>query len=338
MDSKHTFLGIQYLRALAAALVVAFHVASANDFDFSIGASGVDIFFIISGFVMWVSTCGRHISPRQFLARRLMRLAPIYWLATLVTAAFALLKPQFFYGITITASTLLNSLYFVPYENAGGNMWPIVLQGWTLNIEIFFYALLALCLLLPLRLRLSALAVAVIAMVTLPLYVPLFSAPMRTWTDPILLELVAGFFLGRAYTGGWLNNSVMGFPLLLAGIAGFGMHAYLPGELRYISYGLPAFALVAGCIIIELNHGMPEIKTLHYLGDASYSLYLWHSLIIILTGAALMHFAMPPGGLRASIEALVTLGMSCAAYSHVEKRINDWLKTTPAATCALQPA
>ena len=111
MNRLSTVLGIQYLRGFAAFGVFAFHLGEMYDFDFSIGPAGVDIFFIISGFVMWVTTSNKEIDFTDFMKKRLQRLVPLYWIATLVTAAAALAKPAFFWGSALIWPVWLN-LYF----------------------------------------------------------------------------------------------------------------------------------------------------------------------------------------------------------------------------------
>ncbi|HEX2801677.1 MAG TPA: acyltransferase, partial [Phenylobacterium sp.] len=81
---------IQALRGLAALAVLVFHAADRAGGTFGVGASGVDVFFVISGFIMWVVTCRETPTPARFLARRAERIAPLYWLVTLGTAAVAL--------------------------------------------------------------------------------------------------------------------------------------------------------------------------------------------------------------------------------------------------------
>src|ERR1700712_2912253 len=93
---------LQYLRAIAALMVVYFHavlqVAKLDpQYDTQMhlfGETGVDIFFILSGFVMWLTTSGREISPTDFYKRRIKRIVPLYWLATLFSAAVAVVAPS----------------------------------------------------------------------------------------------------------------------------------------------------------------------------------------------------------------------------------------------------
>ena len=95
-------LSLQYLRGIAALLVVAFHAAEylarasgrPAGFPFTAGVSGVDVFFVISGFVITWSSAGRAMSPADFLWRRAVRIVPLYWFLTFIVTSIALLQPD----------------------------------------------------------------------------------------------------------------------------------------------------------------------------------------------------------------------------------------------------
>ena len=100
---KFTIISIQILRAFAALLVV-FHHARYQIQDFEVffhggiwpfGQAGVDIFFVISGFIMWVTTHDRRTTPLRFMTNRIVRIVPLYWLLTLAVAAACLSRPAF---------------------------------------------------------------------------------------------------------------------------------------------------------------------------------------------------------------------------------------------------
>jgi exopolysaccharide production protein ExoZ len=148
-DAKQRILSIQYLRA-SAALMVVFHHARDQFADFpapfhtSPGKAGVDLFFVISGFVMVFVTSIRERSPRQFLESRATRIVPIYWFYTLVCFALLCIAPRLFTANEASARHLIFSLLFVPHASFAtvGLLSPLVKLGWTLNYEVFFYIVL----------------------------------------------------------------------------------------------------------------------------------------------------------------------------------------------------
>src|SRR5579872_364486 len=157
-------VGIQYLRALAALMVAYSHLAHQIPAYLSALSlhrwvttdrlyNGVSIFFVISGFIMYVT--GAESSPVQFAKRRLVRIVPLYWLLTGLLFLCALFTPEFARMTVATPQTLAKSLLFIPYFNAGqgGRLYPLLIPGWTLNCEMFFYLIFTLTLFAPLRWR-----------------------------------------------------------------------------------------------------------------------------------------------------------------------------------------
>jgi exopolysaccharide production protein ExoZ len=111
------FTSIQYLRGLAALMVVAFHTAP-GPFAL-IGAAGVGIFFVISGFIMWALTSSRQTTASVFLQRRIIRIVPLYWLFTLLLAGAGAIVPAAFSHLQLTTDHLLLSLAFIPHVDLG---------------------------------------------------------------------------------------------------------------------------------------------------------------------------------------------------------------------------
>src|SRR5271166_3045280 len=136
-------LSIQTLRALAALAVVAYHALQWDRGGFDVGRAGVDVFFVISGFIMWRVTAGRDVPPRAFLWRRFTRVAPLYWLATLGVLAVALVWPAFLPEVRPGWRHLVLSLAFIPHLDPRGLPFPTLPPGWTLDYEAVFYAIFA---------------------------------------------------------------------------------------------------------------------------------------------------------------------------------------------------
>src|SRR3984957_156703 len=114
LRGTRVLLSIQALRALAALAVVAYHALQWDRGGFDVGRAGVDVFFVISGFIMWHVTSGREVVPGAFLWRRITRVAPLYWLATFGVLAVALAWPAFLPEVRPGWRHLALSLAFVP--------------------------------------------------------------------------------------------------------------------------------------------------------------------------------------------------------------------------------
>lgn len=284
--AKDEVLSIQYLRGLAAFGVLIFHLAERAGGAFGAGAAGVDIFFVISGFIMWMVTQPRQTSAWTFLSRRVQRIAPLYWGVTLVVVGVATLAPGAFPAMAPNLEQVLKSLLFIPYRDPTGLIAPLVIPGWTLNYEIFFYLLFALTLLAPARFRPWLLSAALIILVALGPLGPTQNPVWATYTNPLLLEFGAGVWLGCAWTGGWSPSRMSCGLMIATGLAGLAASAYFGLEVdqaRALLWGGPAVLIVAGAVGLERRCAMPRWSILHLLGDASYSLYLVHGLAISAT-------------------------------------------------------
>jgi exopolysaccharide production protein ExoZ len=108
------------------------------------GGGGVDIFFVISGFIMVYTTQSHHVGPFSFFVNRVVRIVPIYWLLTLAVFTLAVIAPHLLGATRAAPSELLKSLLFIPFAKSNGAVQPILFLGWTLNYEMFFYMLFAL--------------------------------------------------------------------------------------------------------------------------------------------------------------------------------------------------
>jgi exopolysaccharide production protein ExoZ len=299
------FLSIQYLRALAALGVVLWHGSiSLLDNERALipmkaCTAGVDVFFVISGFIMFYTTIDRPMSTGQFYLRRLTRIAPPYFAFTTLAFLIARIAP----GVTRTFSPrpldYLRSMLFIPYFNSaslGANslaplVRPEVGQGWTLNYEVFFYAIFGACLFLPPRLRVRCVVVICVTLSIVGAIAHPSSAILSTYTDPLLLEFVFGVLLGYFFVRLLRDSStfqdnrrrwaLVGAALVsLALIALVAQNFFQWGLFRAITFGIPALALVSGALLLERSGYVPRVDFLLLLGSASYTLYLMHIFVL----------------------------------------------------------
>jgi len=325
---------IQYLRGLAAFGVLVFHAAERAGQPFGTGAAGVDVFFVISGFIMWVVTSGRPTSPAEFLQRRVERIVPLYWGLTLITAAAAIAVPALFPAMQPGAGHVLKSLFFVPHADPTGLIAPLVVPGWTLNYEMFFYVLFAAALLAPPRLRAPLLTAVLVGLAAARPLGDTTNPLWSTYTNNLLLEFVAGVWLGKAWRTGRLPGRGVGWAMIVLGLAGFiavGVSGIDVERARALLWGVPAFLLVAGAVSVEQAGPIPALPPLRALGDASYSVYLVHGLAISAAFRLLQKAGVTsvPLLLAASLVAGVAAGL--LAYRLAEKPLMTLFKTGMAA-------
>ena len=323
---------IQYLRGFAAFGVVAFHASERAGYQFDVGTAGVDVFFVISGFVMWMVTSSKTLSPGEFLARRVQRIVPLYWGVTLAVAAVALLIPGSFPGMRPTVGHVVQSLLFIPHRGETGMIAPLIVPGWTLNYEMFFYLLFAAGLFAPARVRPWALTAALVSLVAIRPLTDVRNPLWATYTDPLLLEFGAGVWLGKAWSHGRLAGPRHRLGAGRRGLGGF--HRRHSGRPRCRadagpSVGPARLALVAGAVSLEHARPLPHWWPIRALGDASYSVYVVHALAISAAFRLFQKIGL------ASPTPLFVLSSGVAAgmlvYQLVEKPMMKWFHTGMAA-------
>jgi len=327
-----SLIHIQILRFVAATAVVVFHavatgkayLASPGDTTlfkvFEYGHYGVDLFFVISGFIITYATERSNPSPLQFLRRRVERIIPVYWFLTLLIVALALLMPQVFRGTDwLDIHHLVTSLFFVSFTDG---VPPLLYVGWSLEYEMFFYLLVGLLLF---RKKdtwngvLILFSLLVIAGQTRA--ISEFAGHARFLMDPIILEFAFGVLAAQIFCG-----KKVAIPGLIAvGCACVAVLLAIPAHRAFI-IGLPSTLLVLGAAYLSRARTTPSpFETIvARLGDASYSIYLIQVLSLPAAGklAARLWPAMPLDGLIAASTA-ATIVAAYGLYLFIEKPALD---------------
>jgi exopolysaccharide production protein ExoZ len=288
-----TIVSIQILRALAATAVVFSHfqfilsqtIGSGTGLpSLHLGDAGVDLFFVISGFVMVYSAeplFARARGPLTFFVHRAIRIAPIYWVATAIYVLMAAAIPAFEKGYSI--ELVAASFFFIPYLRPENVVQPVVGQGWTLNYEMFFYAIFAFAIVGSRRTAVVIASSVLIGVVIAgKLFAPL-PLVLAFWSDPIILEFIFGMLLAIAYREGAKLPIPARFTLILVSfLVFFALYQYVSADpaLRVITWGIPAALLMAGATLGGFSPPSRVWRAVAMIGDASYSLYLFHSFPI----------------------------------------------------------
>jgi len=286
-----SFLTVQALRAAAALLVVLYHAfemwgqridPAAPGVNWSNGAAGVDIFFVISGFVMVISSRRLADRPRAwlaFLGHRVVRIVPLYWLLTTAKIIGVVLLPGLVLRTSLDFNFIAASYLFLPVVDTAGHFRPVLPVGWTLTYEFLFYLLFAAALALRADvIRVLAPGLGLIAAAAL-----VRDGSWPAWTilfNTIVLEFVFGVALARWTLRGFRLHPAIATALVVAGFAVI-LAAPMGSEpLRVLTWGVPAFAIVAGAVSLEPLVAGALPRWMLALGDASYSIYLSHGFVL----------------------------------------------------------
>lgn len=312
---------LQTLRAFAALNVVLYHIIGASEsYGFSTevivllkgwGANGVDIFFVISGFVMLFTQLENKRSVINFLKLRIIRIAPIYWLLTLLVVLIYLVFPDAFREMKITPEWVFASLGFLSLAIIGED--PIVYVGWTLEWEMLFYFVFGL------SLWFRSWLVVFCSTIFILLIIAVLASNF------ILVEFIAGMAI--ALTVKKFGITAYGRTALVAGFILLSL-SVIPSirdlvESRVIIWGFPSMLIIYGAVTsVQIKSQVAML-----IGDASYSIYL----IQVLSIPVFYKFASY-SGLEFNNDILALLCLLATAfggvfmYSVIEKPITHFLK------------
>ncbi|GJH31334.1 acyltransferase family protein [Paraburkholderia hospita] len=289
---RHTRLyGLQHLRFLAAFAVLAHHIleeASGSPLALvapsaqRVGACGVDIFFVISGLVMWHTTGGfsSQTSAKEFFTRRLTRIMPSYWGCLAIVVALSCSGIAYRH-VQIDAVGLIESVLLLPPTTSSGQIMGV---AWTLVYELYFYLICTAALCLPWQRYRAALIVALLAGVPVVLNMVGATTQGQYYGNPLVIEFVCGIFLGAISARLPELSSRVRWLVLMTCVALFWWASIaspdettsgLSPSFRWWTWGIPATLLVAAFVHTD-DSGSRIGRALTVLGNASYVLYLTH--------------------------------------------------------------
>ncbi|WP_414489702.1 acyltransferase family protein [Stenotrophomonas maltophilia] len=273
MIKAGTLQSLQALRGVGAVAVVIYHALSIHPFlNFRAGAAGVDLFFVISGIVMCLSL-RPETTALDFMKRRVIRVVPMYWIATTLAAAYFYIR---YPDIPPSTIHIVRSYLFAPPPEGFG--MPVLYPGWTLNFEMFFYAVLSV-MLVTRRMAIPLAACLLVVLSSVGSVIP--SLSKIYYFNPIILEFAAGMVIGLAIKAGYRPRLMEGSVYLIGALVLIVVHNHYRSE-GVLPWLLPSILLIVGSLAFETSKVVTHRFT-QLIGEASYSIYLFHALAIWLT-------------------------------------------------------
>lgn len=353
MDNKMrqgSLLSVQAVRAIAALMVVFYHGSALVRLRFSYDVhdyfwwcySGVDTFFVLSGFIIVYSTlCQHNLLRWEFLARRLVRIYPVYWAAILFVIALSSLGQIFkvnadsntLHAMSNTSiSNLLGAFLLIPKSS------EIIKVAWTLSYEMTFYLLFA-WLFFKNRTHFFYVMFAwsltsLIAAFYFRVDYSNTDSPILALLNPIMIEFLLGCF--AAY---FFYNIKPSFLIKTVAALGLILGLYFLSDtidksylrdipttnqyFRFAQYGVPSFMILIGMLYLPIKYP----KVLLFLGDASYSIYLFHYPILgIIAKLLLASGILVTNIIWFEIFISISVGVCCLVYWFIEKPLLDFGK------------
>lgn len=336
---------IHYLRGIAALLVVCFHIReyingvyaqqNLGDLLFLSGASGVDLFFIISGFIIAMSTDKKHETTRTFIIKRIFRIYPVFIVSLMI---FISINNVFPLNEIIRSALLLHKNYgaSAPFYD-----YNILYPAWTLTYEIYFYLVFVISLAIYKRhavviasLMLAAPvlffqfyfngAISIAADTNINVDMPFLGPLIKLMASPMMFEFIYGMVLYKIYNQ-MVKYKNVNITIISVFLTGTYVCMFFSGyRFGYgpVNFGLWALILLVGCLLYERFNSVADYKVLNTLGDYSYSMYLSHAFIISFfqkNSDMIPIYSMGNGVTKMAFTILCVVLVSYLLYNFVEK-------------------
>ena len=206
---------------------------------------------------------------------------PLYWAITSFKVAVLLLGPAVVLHAKLDWAYIAKSYLFIPAPSAGGEIAPLLGVGWTLNFEMFFYALFALALLLRLRPTLFIAPILVLLAGLSTVKTEAWPVPLFFWANPIVLDFLAGMLVAHWCRAGRTLPAGLALLFVAAGLVYLFVPFQRPADdlVRSLATTMASALVVIGAIGLERETGDRVPRFVLFLGAASYSLYLIHPVI-----------------------------------------------------------
>jgi len=323
---------IQLMRGIAAVSVIFQHINMVNN-----GAFGVDLFFLISGFIMMYIT---EKDTKFFLQKRIIRIAPLYWSALLLISMLIMLAPNIFRTLEFRLEYLIKSMLFIPYYFTGpleevNSLLPV---GWTLIYEMFFYFVFFVSMKISHKYRHLISTIFLSILVVIGFVSHSENVFVRFYCIPLILEFSLGMWIYKFLTHTYMTKIKIAdkrFVILLwmfASLIWIGLFAekyilFLHGIDRFIRFGIPSFIFFIIVFKATENNKVPRFFVV--LGGVSYSLYITH-LFVVQGFSRLIYniddFSLIGVAFIICVVVPTTIGVAWVSWFIFENKFTSWLR------------
>jgi peptidoglycan/LPS O-acetylase OafA/YrhL len=303
--------------------------------EFVFWPGGVDIFFVISGFIMYYlhsKDFGTPHASSKFLVKRLVRIIPLYWLFTLLMIVASVVFREEVTHSEQSISHIVASLLFIPAQNSYGWYYPVLILGWTLNFEMLFYAIFSAALIFDRSTGVTMIIVVLLVLGALRFFVTISSTPFAFWCDGIVIEFAFGLWLAHlklsgVHCGRWTGALLVFlglFAMIVLKWLGIAGHYW---NWRALWMGVPALLICAGPILAGDSGSKGLLKRAATVGgDASYALYLSHPFAIGLMALLLRNGGISGPWSYAVCASIVAIAIAVATHLVLERPVLECLR------------
>ena len=319
---------LQAYRGIAAISVAYYHTGHTPKF----GAFGVDIFFVLSGCVM-AMLMESTPSPASFMWRRIVRIVPLYFMVTFVTALASWLVPSVrTTGNIPDVNEVIKSLLFIPCRTSTGTIVPVAGQGWSINCEMMFYLACACSLAIwPRRATFVAFGLVLSVLISCRIFWSETDAG-TFYGMPIVVEFCAGLMVWQLYRAvrvDWSATLIWTTPFLIVAMCCLErahpewLISAVGGWYNVVMLLPPAAALlwiglVCEPTFVQLHEGTQRL--LVRIGDASYAIYLTHIIVLGLVGISFARLGI--GGLTSSVTSAAAVVLATLVGILVHEKVD----------------
>ncbi|WP_173270847.1 acyltransferase family protein [Thiosulfatimonas sediminis] len=323
MNKVHS---IQLLRGVASLLVLIVHAFYKEEVygegqlgRFLYGNIGVDIFFIISGFVM-LYTLNSNKSASQFLIKRAIRILPVYWATLSIVIVVYLLFPSMVNGGR--ESSVVGSIFLIPMDALFLNQ-----NAWTLTFEFIFYFVFATVFIFNGQFRVWGVVVILIALVIIGQIYTFDLALLRALTSSLLIEFLYGFVLYAFFMK--FNDAQKIALILILFLAVFLLQfVEVPSEYRMISLGIPALFICTIVVYLEKYIARFFWRISDFFGDISYSLYLVHPMTLFASAVVLSYLGISDPFIFLLALLITSIFAGWFTFTYIEQPLTKKLQIT----------